>query len=311
MRRFYFHRLSGIAAAVLITVSGGMAQADTALSFAMLQQEAENAYEQRNYKLAEDSLNQAFDSKSHDARDIELARARVLLARIYKDTGRPQKSREQMELADKIYHRLGLTSPNINAYSQSQLRNGDAPYVQRTVIAPAGMQMGAPLNGLPINMPVSTTTIPLGAPLLVPTGRTVTRTFTQTSGGALSPGGATTGISGADIDKRINAALQAEAKKVDAAEATQMQNEIDKGIESIGKDMSQLEKDMDADARAAEAAVDAVKVQDSGSSQPAASTADPSPADAVPDSSMGAAIDAPPMEESGGDDTPGDSGGSD
>lgn len=256
--RLYSKSISAVCGTIMCCVTiffCGAAWADTALSFGMLQQEAENAYEQRNYKLAEDSLNQAFDSKSSDARDIELARARILLARIYKDTGRPQKSSEQLELAEKIYHRLGLTAPNLNGFSQSQLRTGDVPYVPSTVIAPAGIQ--------------------IGAPVILPTGRTVTRTFTQSSG---------------------------------TLPATQMQKEIDKGIESIGKDMNQLEKDMDADARAAEAAVDAVPVPDGGMSTTKevaapSTSSDSAPAEAMPEN--GPTIDAPPMEESGGDDSPG------
>ncbi len=81
-------------------------------SFSSLQQAAEKSYGQNQYKRAETSLLKAFDAAQTDGtKEIDVARARVLLAKIYRETKRPQKSNEQLELALAVYKRLGFVEP--------------------------------------------------------------------------------------------------------------------------------------------------------------------------------------------------------
>src|ERR1700685_4084499 len=98
-------------AIIVTTVSA--AQAGNA-TFANLESAAQKAYQAHQYKDAETNLLNAIDAaQTEDIKDKDIALAHFLLAKIYSDTHRPQKSDEQLQLAKKMYQRLGLTAPNL------------------------------------------------------------------------------------------------------------------------------------------------------------------------------------------------------
>ncbi len=80
--------------------------------FSSSEQAAEKAYDQHQYKKAETSLLKALDAASTEGtRDLDVARARVLLSKVYRESARPQKASEQLVLALTIYKKLGFAEP--------------------------------------------------------------------------------------------------------------------------------------------------------------------------------------------------------
>ncbi|MBS1956098.1 MAG: tetratricopeptide repeat protein [Cyanobacteria bacterium SZAS-4] len=81
--------------------------------FSSSEQAAEKAYEQHQYKKAETSLLKALDAAATEGtKDLDVARARVLLAKVYRESAKPQKASEQMVLALTIYKKLGFAEPS-------------------------------------------------------------------------------------------------------------------------------------------------------------------------------------------------------
>ncbi len=80
--------------------------------FTLNEQSAEKAYDQHQYKKAETSLLKALDAAATEGtKDLDVARARVLLAKVYRESARPQKASEQLVLALTIYKKLGFAEP--------------------------------------------------------------------------------------------------------------------------------------------------------------------------------------------------------
>lgn len=89
--------------------------------FSSSQQAAEKAYDQHQYKKAETSLLKALDAASTEGtKDLDVARARVLLAKVYRESGKPQKASEQVVLALTTYKKLGFAEPTF-AEERNQL----------------------------------------------------------------------------------------------------------------------------------------------------------------------------------------------
>lgn len=80
--------------------------------FSASEQSAEKAYEQHQYKKAETSLLKALDAAATEGtKDLDVARARVLLAKVYRESAKPQKASEQLVLALTLYKKLGFAEP--------------------------------------------------------------------------------------------------------------------------------------------------------------------------------------------------------
>ncbi|CAN5120108.1 hypothetical protein BH10CYA1_BH10CYA1_35050 [soil metagenome] len=93
-----------------VTAAGAASSAGSV--FTSSQQSGEKAYEQHQYKKAETSLLKALDAAATEGtKDVDVARARVLLAKVYRESARPQRASEQLVLALTIYKKLGFAEP--------------------------------------------------------------------------------------------------------------------------------------------------------------------------------------------------------
>ena len=110
-----------IARAVLLTMAATATTVSSAIAdnatFMKLEYTAEAAYQRHMLVDAELNLIHAIDAIADDTRDKDNARAHYLLAKIYSETGRPQKADEQLQTAQRIYKRLGLEIPTLGAPS--------------------------------------------------------------------------------------------------------------------------------------------------------------------------------------------------